>query len=224
MTCAITPSSSLVPELERVARDAGVPVHATALAVTPSTGDGFVATARLDVDDEHGIVVVRAHVAGTTAAEAVDHALARLRDQLAAAAKEPIAAGRATRPHWTFGSMPAHRPTYASKPVLERSLARTKVYAPAALAPEQAVRVAALRDVDFHLFVHVRDGRPAVVRRGDANDWAVVEPTACGTDTAMEMLDVSHARFVCFLAESPASGLHAVYRRFDGDYARLSPA
>jgi hypothetical protein len=28
---------------------------------------------------------------------------------------------------------------------------------------------------------------------------------------------------VCFLA-SPASGLHAVYRRFDGDYARLSPA
>ena len=52
---------------------------------------------------------------------------------------------------------------------------------------------------------------------------AAVEPTVCGTDAAVEMLDVSHARFVCFVA-SPTSGLHAVYRRFDGDYARLSPA
>jgi hypothetical protein len=223
MTCALTPRSSPVPELERVARDAGVPVHATALTVTPITAQGVVATARLDIDDEHGFVVVRAHVAGTTAADAVDHALARLRDQLAAAAKEPLATGDATGRHWTFGSMPAHRPAYVEKPARERSLARTKVYEPTALAPEQAVRVAALRDVDFHLFVDVRDGRPAVVRRGDTNDWAVVEPTACGIDTAVEMLDVSHARFVCFLA-SPASGLHAVYRRFDGDYAWLSPA
>ncbi len=222
MTCALTPPSSFVPELERIARDAGVQLHASALEITPSATQGFVAKSRLDVDGDAGVVVVRAHVAGTTAADAAEHAFARLRDQVAAAAKEPIATGSVIRPGWTFGAAPAHRPGYVTKAAFDRAVVRTKRYQALVTAPEAAVRLAALRDVDFHLFVDARDGRPAVVRRGEANLWELVEPTVCDTDAAVEMLDVSHARLVCFVSPE-ARGLHAVYRRFDGDYARLSP-
>jgi hypothetical protein len=219
MTCALVPEP-----LEQLARNCGATVRRTELDLTPSDAHGFVAKARLEVDDETGTVVVRAHVASATSDAAVDHVCGRVREQLDARLTEPIASGSsAVRRRWSFGAPPAHRPCYVDKPALERSIVRTKRYHVAELAPEQAIRAAALRDVDFHVFLRAGNGQPAVVRRGDRNDWELVEPARCQLDDAIEMLDISHARFVCFVA-APVPGVHAVYRRFDGDYALLSPA
>jgi hypothetical protein len=219
MACALVPAP-----LERIARDFGVPAHASAFDVAPSTSHGFVAKARLEVDDGAGIVVVRALVAGATADEAIEYACARVRDQLEAMVKDPIASGGPTAgQRWTFGRAPTHRPHYVNKPAVDRSLVRTKTYRSTVSEPDEAIRFAALRDVDFHVFASSHDGLPAVVRRSEANDWETVEPAQCRLDSAIEMLDVSHARFVFFRA-GPVPGLHAVYRRFDGDYALLSPA
>jgi hypothetical protein len=202
-------------------------------------GDGgatATAQARLDVDGR----TVHAVAPAATLAAAIDAVCDRMRSQLTHFDEEPVR----TRPMhglrgvWRHGDAPGERPAYAYRPAADRTIVRTKTYDPAPVSVEEAVRAASLLDVDFFLFTNATTGNDAVVRRVDGNTWALVEAhrshiadaraaadvaMRCTVTEATELLNVSNARFVFFI-EPQVRRLHALYRRYDGNYALITPA
>jgi hypothetical protein len=209
-------------QVGRVARDAPDAVQGASLQLKVADGSPLaVAKARLQV---HG-QPVRAHVASPTATEAVDRAAARLTEQLATMCQQPAAptAGRTQQARgWVFGASPTTRPGYTNRGAADPSIARRKTYDNTPCTPEAAIVRAALLEYDFYLFVDENTRRPAVVRRRDSNVWQQANPTNCSVSDAINMLGVSNARFVFFI-DTVTSTLHALYRRYDGDYGLLSP-
>jgi ribosome-associated translation inhibitor RaiA len=238
MTCALTAralgvsleaTESIAPEAREYAREQlttlafGAPVavqSASLELLAADLGEGARAKARLDL----GTHVARVDVAGDDPHNAVDRATARLRRQLTAMRERPLTAGPCARRDggWRFGNEPTDRPRYTVRPVAERALVRHKIYDAATRTPEEAITAAALLDYDFFLFVNRQTRRPSVVRRTPGGIWQLAEAARCSVSDAVEMLDVSGARFVFFQA-TPAGALHALYRRYDGNYGLLSP-
>jgi hypothetical protein len=207
-------------QVMQVARDARVEVHVASLQLRIDEGQALaVAKARLQTAD----CAVRAHVVGATAKEAVDRATARLRVQLATMGQSPVVprAGRSQeRRGWAFGVCPTARPEYAHRCAADCSITRRKTYDRAPCTRETAIERAALLEYDFYVFVDANTRRPAVVRR-DGKFWQVANPAHCGVTDAIQLLGVSNARFVFFV--DVTSALHALYRRYDGNYGLLSP-
>jgi hypothetical protein len=207
-------------QLVEVLHDAPGAVRAASLelATTDGIDGGPRAKVRVALDGP----VVRAVAAGPGTKEAIEHATARLRRQLVTTRERPRCTpigGRRARA-WEYGDTPQHRPAFANRPPRERALVRRKSYDRALRTPEAAVIQATLLDYDFFLFVDGRTRRPAVVRR-NGPQWQLAEATACSVENAVELLDLTNARFVFFV--DPVNGLHALYRRYDGNYGLLSP-
>jgi hypothetical protein len=207
-------------QLAALSRHAPVPVHAASLTLAAAPADGTAAKARLELAGG----TARVHVVAETAEQAVDRATERLRRQLRAMRDGPHPS-RAVRERgpWEFGAAPTDRPAYAPRPVAQRSISRRKPYELRPFAPEAAITTAALLDYDFFLFVSAPTRRPAVVRRRNGTTWEFADAARCTVADAAELLNVTNARFVCF-ADGPCDGLHALYRRFDGNYGLLTPA
>jgi hypothetical protein len=193
----------------------------------PQLGD---ASLRLVVDDGRadakvrvtvGHRVVRARVVGTTTEEAIERVAVRVASlvALATTADTPRPTGRRART-WEFGEVPVHRPPYRARRPGERGVVRRKRYDVSRRTTEDAIVTAALLDHDFFLFGDARTSQPSVVRR-DGRRWTLAEPTRCALDDAVELLDVSNARFLFFV--DGAGALQALYRRYDGNYGLLSP-
>jgi hypothetical protein len=203
---------------------AGAPLPVRDAAVRLMVGEREPVTcvkARLHVGGQS----VRAHVVGPSAREAVDRAAVRIRQQLASLREQPVlsAGHRAHEPRvWVFGAGPSNRPGYANDSGTDGPVSRRKTYDAASCTPEVAVVRAALLEYDFYLFIGEHTRRPTVVRRRDGNSWQVANPTRCSVTDAIELLGVSNARYVFFL-DPTTNALHALYRRYAGDYGLLSP-
>ena len=239
MSCALTAralgvslaaTDSIAPEardygrrqLSTLASAAPIPVHTASLRLDRAHHGpgGAWAKARLDLGER----VARVHVVGTDAHHAVDRATTRLRRQLATMREQPLSTDRSARGNggWRFGDEPTDRPQYVARPAAERALVRHKTYDTRTRTPEDAVTAAALLDYDFFLFVHRQTRQASVVRRTPSGIWQLAGAASCSVGDAMAMLDVSSARFVFFHAAQNGA-LHALYRRYDGNYGLLSP-
>jgi ribosome-associated translation inhibitor RaiA len=179
---------------------------------------GAVAKARVEVAGH----VVRTHVAATTIRAAIDIVETRLRQRLARLQR---LTERADHP----GIDPRHRPAYTITPRAARSIVRRKSWAPTPMRLNDAIREAELRDYDFFLFRDAETGRDGVACRLMGTDSIVIDPARsdqvrrCSVGDAVERANAVNACFVLFV-EPRTRGLHALYRRFDGNYGLIAPA
>lgn len=220
--------------LEHALDGAPAPVGSARIDLTVDTAAIAKARAALGGRTVHAIAT------GATIGEAVDAVCARLRTQFAHFGEPPVRVQptHGLRGVWCHGEIPGDRPEYTWRPADERRIVREKNYDPTPVTVEDAVRAASLLDVDFFLFTNASTGNDAVVRRVEGNTWALVEARRaraadsraaadvamrCTVEEATELLNVSNARFVFFI-EPRAHCLHALYRRYDGDYALITPA
>ncbi|UXA18985.1 sigma 54 modulation/S30EA ribosomal C-terminal domain-containing protein [Mycobacterium sp. SMC-4] len=229
-----------------LARFAHRPIAHARVRVTRShdlaVGRPVIAQANLDVAGRP----VRAQVQANTAQEALDALAARLRRRLEhvtalwEAPKGPDAA-----PPWrggaTFDRMPRPVPRGGDEP----RIVRRKTFAMAPCTVDDAIADMETLDYDFHLFTEIGSGATAVVYRGGPTGYrlALVAPALAGEvapftakvtisphplpclreQDALERLGLLDLPFLFFIdaAQGRAS---ALYRRFDGDYAVITPA
>jgi hypothetical protein len=224
--------------LAEVVATAPAGVSGARVVIVPPAGPSVPATVKARVALEDGVVHSRG-VAPTVRA-AAEAACARLRRQLAHLSEPalPVRPTHGLHRTWRHGEGPAEQPPFLVRPPDQRAIARRKTYDGTPVTVEAAIRAASLLDVDFFLFTNATTGNDAVVRRVEGNTWALVEArrpnglndaragtdvaVRCGIDEAAELLDVSNARFV-FFVEPGTQRLHALYRRYDGNYALVAP-
>ena len=112
---------------------------------------------------------VRAHVAASSAAEAIDLLEARLRRNLVDLGDRVVAGRKEGRPvragEWRHGDLAADRPAFFDRAPEERQLVRRKAYTSTPLTAEEAALELGLLDHDFHLFTDAASGDDAVVYR-----------------------------------------------------------
>lgn len=211
----------------------------------PAVRRPVIAQANLDVSGRP----VRAQVEAATAQEAVDMLESRLRRQLEHLVERwDVPRGPDAAPPWRQDDRDAR-----GSRSLERSgrtgsaptITRRKSYAMAPCTVDEAVTEMELLDYDFHLFTESASGTAAVVYRAGSDGYRValvapslaaeVDPPAgpitisayplpcLREQDALERLDLLDLPFLFFIdaAQGRASVL---YRRFDGDYALLTPA
>lgn len=205
-------------------------------------------THRAQVTCDLGTDSLRTHAAGATMAEAVDRAVARLRQKLEHHRDRyrhnptavPAPPGR-----WHHGSAPTPRPPYFDRPVEERQIVRHKSYAPDELTVAEAASDLELLDYEFLLFVDTDRGRDCVLASqddgqlvlhdiGDAEGGAVIsdrgtvsrspEVVPClRPSEAMALLGESGRRWLFFENASTRRG-NVIYHRYDGHYGLITPA
>ena len=185
--------------------------------------------------------VIRAQVAASTIAEAVDLLAMRMQRRMKRIAERRQDANQrpAATPdgQWRSGDMPTSRPGYFSRPDEERRIVRRKTFAPAASSIEEALFDLDVLDHKFFLFTDVDDGMDSVVfetedgpklRRLDGSAAPGGDRIASlGVDTtpapelsdedAQRRLDISGAPFIFFRSAETGRGA-ALYRRYDGHY------
>ncbi len=185
---------------------------------------------------------VRAHVAASSAAEAIDLLEARLRRNLVDLGDRVVAGRKEGRPvragEWRHGDLAADRPAFFDRAPEERQLVRRKAYASTPLTAEEAALELRLLDHDFHLFTDAASGDDAVVYvRADgvlglkraAGDGDSVEPfrldpepaPRLSIEQAIEWLNTAHETFLFFLEGEDRRGA-VLYRRYDGNYGLLT--
>jgi ribosome-associated translation inhibitor RaiA len=189
---------------------------------------------------------VRAEVSARRLEEAVDLLEARLRHRLEQLASRRRtlhrSSGLAEPGEWRHGDLPPRRPAGRSHPPGDRQVLRHTTFSRQPVSIEEAAGELALLDYDFHLFTEAGTGQDAVLWRRPAGalwlslagprapelaDCAVpVEaqppPTARTERQAIELLDLTGARFVFFVDTGTDRGT-VVYRRLDGRYGLLRP-
>lgn len=199
----------------------------------PSVARPFVVEASVDV----GGMPVRAQVAASTAREAVDLLVERLRRRLDRIEDRMEARHRwlsVDNGEWRRGAPRAARPEYFPRPPEERRVVRRKSFAVAPMTVDEAAFDMDLLDHAFYLFVDERTGRDVVVHRVDGGYGLIggradsvagatvpvhVEPDPPTLDeaAALERLDAGNEDFVFFIDAATGRG-RVVYRRYDGDY------
>jgi ribosome-associated translation inhibitor RaiA len=217
-------------------------VHARVLldrSADPAVARPAVAEALLDLDGRP----VRAKVSARRLREAVDLLEARLRQRLEHLASRRRTLHRSTglaQPgHWRHGDLPTRFP----RPPAERQVVRRTTLARQPLTVQEAAGDLALLGHDFHLFTEAGTRRDGVLWRRPGGTFGLSvagsevpdltgctvpvqqqpPPAARSQRQAIELLDLTDARFVFFT--DPASGRGAVlYRRSDGRYGLLTPA
>lgn len=209
----------------------------------PAVSRPVVAQAMLDVDGR----VVRGHVEGSTAREAIDRLQAKMRRQL-----ERIERGHARRGAPAVAMPDArrlgatdHRPGYATRPPEERRVVRRKSFAMAPCTVDEAVDEMEVLDYDFHLFTEKRSNAVGVVYRSGPTGLRVAmvapaladqlgpigspvtlstQPTPCLTEhAAIDRIGLLGLPFMFYIdAAQGRAGL--LYRRLDGHYGVIAPA
>ena len=189
---------------------------------------------------------VRAQAAGQTMRESVEHMASRLRVRLERSARN-WEARRGSRPadapgEWRHQSIPAHHPSYFSRPAEERQVIRRRSYAAGCKTPEEALADLNLLDYDFYLFTDELTGQDsAIYRVADgyrlAQAWparprrplpeAMVQTrqpaprlTVSGAIARLEAL--GH-EFLFFVDTGTSRG-SLIYHRYDGHYGLVVPA
>ncbi|GAA1971290.1 sigma 54 modulation/S30EA ribosomal C-terminal domain-containing protein [Catenulispora subtropica] len=224
---------------ETVARAHGR-VSAVSVRLTGGTEAGAAAPGRpavvqvnLTVDD----CPLRVQAAAVTIREAVDLAVARLRELTEAVAHRDRHFGHTSRPFRADRRGPGAHPA-------RRTIVRRKVFALEAQTPDEAADTLESRDYDFHLFVDAESGVDSVIYRGAPEEYilAQVEPgPAIRGATRVPVtvnavpaprMPVSHAKkelatlespFLFFADEDTGRG-NVLYRRYDGGYGLIVPA
>lgn len=207
----------------------------------PGIESPVVAQANLDVRGH----VVRAQVEAATAHEAVDRLEARLRRRLEHLRElRDAPRGPAAAPPWRNDEEHAHRPQFAAPATGMPRVIRRKSFAMAPCTVDEAVTEMELLDYDFHLFNEVGSGSAGVVYRGPTGyRLALVAPELAGDvapfdgpvtispqpvpclreDDAKERLALLDLPFLFFIEASQGRAC-VLYRRYDGDYALITPA
>jgi hypothetical protein len=195
-----------------------------AVSLELQAGEGLEPATFAKLRVEVGDHVARAHAIGATATEAIDRAMSRMQRHFLTMRDRPWATPSPPRDDrsWEFGDHAGNRPPFATRPAEERTLVRHKTYDRVPRTPDSAIMAAALLDYDFYLFVDAGTHRAAVVCRRDTRKWHLADAARCGIDEAIELLDVSNARFMFFIDDA-SNTLHALYRRYDGNYGVISP-
>ncbi len=198
-------------------------------------------TASMDVSGR----IVRAHVAASSMADAVDLLEQRLRRLLGelserdeAERQEP---GVPQPGSWRHRDLPAQRPGYYPRPREERELIRRKTFALSPMSVEEAAWEMKMLDYDFHLFTNAATGEENLIHVGQDGVLhlaqmtpsdetsvgpALVDPTPAPeltADQARGALDVSGEPFLFFVDRDRDRGAVA-YRRYDGHYGLVSAA
>lgn len=191
--------------------------------------------------------LIRAHAAGWTMREAVEHACDRLRIQLERAARnwEAIRGGRPVPGlgEWRHQSLPAPRLPYHPRPAGERAVMRRKSYSLNHQTPDEAVADAELMDYDFHLFTEKSTGQDAVIyRTADGHRLSLARPQAgrlgpvgpsvtvsqvpaprLSLSEAATWLEAAGQPFLFFIDAETGRG-NLLYHRYDGHYGLITPA
>jgi Sigma 54 modulation/S30EA ribosomal protein C terminus len=204
----------------------------------PALERPVVAKAQLDL----GGRIVRAGIAATTWAEAIDLLEARLRKTVLEIAQRDEATrheGRPARPgEWRHGDLPTERPAWYDRPPEQRRLVRRKSFAAEPTTPEEAEWEMRVLDHDFHLFADVSGGGDALLHlHGDGTlglkriggGGAYVEPflldpepaPTLPVDGAVERLNTTNEAFLFFVEQESGRGA-VVYRRYDGHYGLVT--
>ncbi|BAX92995.1 sigma 54 modulation/S30EA ribosomal C-terminal domain-containing protein [Mycobacterium shigaense] len=211
----------------------------------PAVARPVVAQANLDVDG----VPVRAQVEATTAREAVDLLVARLRRRLERVAelRAPRRGGvrEAGAHEWRHGSEPTHRRDYFQRPAAERRVIRRKSYTMAPCSIDEAAREMELFDYDFHLFTEQGSAAAAVLYRAGETGYrlALVSPDGadqlsphavpvtisphavpCLTEEeAADRMSLLNLPFL-FYIDAAQGRANVLYHRYDGHYGVITPA
>lgn len=227
----------------RLARVARRPVTYARVRLTRGHEPGAERPVLAQANLEVGGQPVRAQIEAATAREAVDTLEARLRrrlDHLAERWEAPR--GPDAAPPWRHGE---RGPRSFGAAADEPRIRRRKSYAMTPCTVDEAVTEMELLDYDFHLFTERGSNSAAVVYRAEPTGYrlALVSPdlahelapyekpvTLSGhplpclrEQDAVERLALLGHPFLFFL--DAAQGRAAVlYRRFDGDYALITPA
>ncbi|MFJ1569281.1 sigma 54 modulation/S30EA ribosomal C-terminal domain-containing protein [Streptomyces erythrochromogenes] len=210
----------------------------------PAMERPVTAQASLDVNGS----LARAHVAGSSATEAVDLLRDRLAAVLARMAEHWEARRGRTHPpgaahEWRHGDEPAHRPGYFPRPVEEREVVRHKSFALAFESPDEAADDLERLDYGFQLFTDAGSGEDSVLYRtgpagyrlaqvhprpdliGPVSVPLTVSPAAAPRMTLTEAkgrLDVTGWPFVFFTDAGTGRG-NVLYHRYDGHYGLITP-
>lgn len=192
--------------------------------------------------------IVRAHVAGASADQALDGLADQLERQLRRVAERYVTRRRENgEPEdgtWRHGARPAQRPSFFPRPPEEREVLRRKSFALEPMTPVEAAADMVDLDHDFYLFRDLATEEDAVIHRlredgrmgliapngaePDVDDrWLVREPNRFSDPVALqtvltEMDAVGH-RFLYFVEEETARG-HVIYLRYDGHYGLIEVA
>jgi hypothetical protein len=214
----------------------------------PAVARPVTAKVNVDVDGR----VVRAHVAGVTAPEAVDLLHDRLRQRLqhhlrrAAGHWDDRRGGRpAGEPHeWRHGEEADHRPAFFPRRPEDRQVIRHKSYTLEPCDVDEAAFDMEALDLDFHLFTEVGSGQDSVLyREGSARHrLAQVDPRPqalarhalpltvsdqpahlLSTPEAVERMAIWERPFLFFLDGERGRGA-VLYHRYDGHYGLITPA
>lgn len=201
-------------------------------------------TASMDVSGR----IVRAHVAASSMADAIDLLEQRLRGLLGELSERDDA-GR-QRPGvpqpggpqpgvWRHGDLSVPRPGYFPRPPEERELIRRKTFALAPMSVEEAAWEMKLLDHAFYLFTNAATDEDNLVYVAEDGVLHLVQPTPTDEASAgpalvdpapaprltaaqaTEALDVSGEPFLFFVDTDRGRGAVA-YRRYDGHYGLIS--
>jgi ribosomal subunit interface protein len=190
--------------------------------------------------------MLRGHVASATMSQAIDelavHLERQLRDFVDRRARLKRRDSEPREGEWHHGQASPTRPSFDTKPVEERSIARRKTFALAAIDPLQAVRDLLDLDHDFYLFHDAKTDTDAVVYRRDDHTIGLIYPDAtfppladeeatCQTsqfseavtsERAIEQMNALDHRFMFFSNIESGRG-NVIYLRYDGDYGLIEP-
>jgi len=210
----------------------------------PAVARRVSAQANLDVNGR----LIRAHVEGATAREAVDRLEARLRHRLERSA-EHWEAKRGGLPQggpreWRHQSEPTHRPNYFPRPENERRIMRHKSYSVPLCTVEEAAAEMELLDYDFHLFTEEGTKQDSVLYRGGPAEYrlAQVDPRPAEelapfdipltispqpaprltVAQAIERIALFGLPFMFFVDAERDRG-SVLYHRYDGHYGLITP-
>jgi ribosome-associated translation inhibitor RaiA len=191
--------------------------------------------------------LLRAQVAASSMAEAVDalgtrleRRMRRVAEQREDATQRPPSTAEGA---WRSGDLPTARPTYYARPEEERRIVRRKAFAPHSSTIDEALFDLDVLDHRFFLFTDAEDGEDSIVfenedgvsiRRLSGGDPPGIErhprlavdarsAPELSEDEARVRLDVSGAPFTFFRHAGTGRGT-VLYRRYDGHYGMIEPA
>lgn len=210
----------------------------------PAVDHPVVAQANLDVNGR----IVRAHVQGETAREAVDRLEARLRHRLERVAeRQETRRGNAsqTDPHeWRHQFEPTHRPSYFPRPADQRRIIRRKSFTLGLRSVDEAAQEMELLDHDFHLFTEKGTRQASVLYRTASTRYRLAQVKPSPEELAPYELPVTISpqpapRLTIARAKERLSYLElpflffvdvdqgraaVLYHRYDGHYGLIFPA
>lgn len=221
--------------LERLLEKIGEPILFARLKLShlPDSGRARPAVAQATVDINGD--VVRAHTAGETVRHATDELRERLRSQLEQRSHRQRLGRGVVLPDWRV----TDRPEHVELPIEERELVRRKTFAIGDMTAEEAAFDMEQLDHDFFLYVDLKTGLDAVVRRGEGEYrvhfagstpenpppgfvFTDVRPSELSVDDATRRMETTGQRNLFFINAETGRG-NVIYQRYDGNYGLISP-